>query len=1022
MKLRIFIFVLAVISFKLYAQPITVDATTYTPQQLVQNVLTSGCLSAQNVVFTGSAAAIGYFDATGTPFDTIFTSGIIFASGNATNAIGPNSSGGISTGLGVPGDTDLDALIPQSTQDASVIEFDFVPSADTLEFRYVFGSDEYPEYVNSSFNDVFAFFLSGPNPAGGSYTNENIAIIPGTTTAVSINNVNNGSNSPPTGPCTNCEYYFDNLNVTNAAIEYDGYTVALTATAIVTPCQTYHIKLAVADAGDSALDSGVFLEAGSFSSGSSVSIQNVSNVGTLNDMYEGCTNFYIFSRNDSLSIADPVMILLQYAGTATMGSDITMFPDTFWIPSGQMSDTIFYDAFNDGIQEPVETFIIEILAGCPCNPSTSADTITIYDFTEFKAGIANTDSMFCGITAPSSYTIQAECVSHPSWFVTFLWNTGETTTDITVTPPPTGTSDVYWVEVSDLCGNSIIDSITIGVSTLSGIDISSQDALCYNACNGQVEVTALGATQQVTYLWSEPTINSPYSGLVYTLCADSYSVTITDASQCSFVGYFAIDHPLIALDPNSGITNTNTVFCENPGTITLETSTNLSDVNYLWSSGNTTPTISFPASLGNSVFWVDISDFCGLTYRDSIVVGVSDFQGLVLSTDTVSCYGSCDGSVNVLGLAGISPFQYNWPTGIGNPNSGNILDLCTGFYGVTVTDDVGCSYDTTFNITGPEDFSLCGISTNYEFCGTSAPPSLILETYVNTGLVTYLWNTGDNGSSIAIVPQSGDVYWVQITDICGNIITDTARIAISDFSGMNLSYADVLCYATCTGQVDATPQNGTPPFRFTWYPSNIGTQTSGVITDLCPGNYMVTIIDDLGCNFDSTFIIGEPDELLISLNAINASSTACTGAATAIVDGGVPPYSYLWNDAQNQTTYNAQDLCAGTYTVSVKDANECIIIDSVEISGFVAISEISNQNQVLIYPNPNHNGNFYIEFDNPFSNYSLKIFDITGKEIRFKYSLNKNIVKIENIPVGINLLQITINNNEIVRKKLVVLK
>jgi hypothetical protein len=240
-----------------------VDTTIYTPQQLVQNILLSGYLTASNITYTGSPNAIGFFH-NGNSIG--FSRGIALSTGKATDIMGYGDATMSSTDLGYNGDSTLNLIVgPDLTHDASVLEFDFIPLSDTLNFRFVFGSDEYPEFT-FSFNDVFGFFLSGPNPSGGNYTNQNIALIPGTSLPVSIYNVNNGANTPTNGPCVNCQYYIDNTSGIYST-SFDGFTTPLTATAAVTPCQPYHIKLSIADANDGILDSGVLLEAVSFSSG-----------------------------------------------------------------------------------------------------------------------------------------------------------------------------------------------------------------------------------------------------------------------------------------------------------------------------------------------------------------------------------------------------------------------------------------------------------------------------------------------------------------------------------------------------------------------------------------------------------------------------------------------------------------------------------------------------------------------------------------------------------------------------------
>ncbi|NEN24036.1 T9SS type A sorting domain-containing protein [Cryomorpha ignava] len=216
-----------------------------------------------SATFTGSANSSGTFSGG----DFGIGEGILLTSGSAQLAVGPNTSSGSGTGNGTPGDADLNLITaPFTTNDAAILEITFIPSGNSLEFTYVFASEEYNEYVCSSFNDAFAFIVNG-----GAYTNQNIALLPGTTPPlpVSINNVNNGTVGS-SGSSTNCTetqlansaFYVDNADGLN--IEYDGYTIPLAAVIAVVPGVEYTIKLAIADAGDSALDSGVFLEGESF--------------------------------------------------------------------------------------------------------------------------------------------------------------------------------------------------------------------------------------------------------------------------------------------------------------------------------------------------------------------------------------------------------------------------------------------------------------------------------------------------------------------------------------------------------------------------------------------------------------------------------------------------------------------------------------------------------------------------------------------------------------------------------------
>jgi Divergent InlB B-repeat domain len=236
--------------------------STLTPSALAQTLVGPG-VQISNVTYTGAPRAAGRFTSTSNILG--FTDGIVLSSGSVRNVAGPNCEDGMSVDNGQPGDSDLDTIVGEgnTTNDASVLQFDFVPTSSVISFQYVFASEEYNDFVGE-FNDVFGFFLTDNT----TNVTTNIALIPGTNLPVSINNVNNGNpNLDPPFPPTNPQYYINNQFIYPTAApldtEMNGLTVVFTAQSQVTPGHSYHIKLAVADANDFALDSNVFLQTGS---------------------------------------------------------------------------------------------------------------------------------------------------------------------------------------------------------------------------------------------------------------------------------------------------------------------------------------------------------------------------------------------------------------------------------------------------------------------------------------------------------------------------------------------------------------------------------------------------------------------------------------------------------------------------------------------------------------------------------------------------------------------------------------
>ena len=251
-----------------YSQNITADSQSYTPQQLIEDILIdSDCITnvtVTNVVggdFNGTDQSYGFFDAIGTTFP--FESGIVLSTGRLQNVPGPNSSLSDDDAPNWQGDIDLEnALNESGTINATILEFDFTSVASQVSFRYIFASEEYQENNPNScqYSDLFGFLI---RPTVGQDQYQNIALVPDTDTPVKATTVTPGvqGSCPPQN-----ETYFGSYNGVDSPINFNGQTAVLTATANVVPYQSYHVKLVIADEQNYRYDSAVFLEAGSFES------------------------------------------------------------------------------------------------------------------------------------------------------------------------------------------------------------------------------------------------------------------------------------------------------------------------------------------------------------------------------------------------------------------------------------------------------------------------------------------------------------------------------------------------------------------------------------------------------------------------------------------------------------------------------------------------------------------------------------------------------------------------------------
>jgi len=365
-------------------------STALTPEQLVQDVLLGGGVTVSNVTYNGWAvfqpqAGSGSFT-NGSTTNLGLDAGIILSSGLATSAVGPAGDQYTiaSDATGTGSDPDLLAITTPGNliNDKAILEFDFVPTGDSLDFNYVFASEEYPGYEcpnNVSFNDVFGFFLSGPGITGP-YSNNatNIALVPNTSLPVSIQTIHGGGFGCP---AVNDDYFIDNLN--GPTLVFGGLTTVLQARAQVVCGATYHIKLAIGDAGDESYNSAVFLQAGSFHSNTlpTLSAGTLTGDGNVAEGCEGATFTVIRPEGVDTTVTVPYLL----GGTATPGTDYPAFPNPLVIPEGQDSVTFNFLPYSDGVSEGTETVILSVYLVNDCGDTLSNSIdLNIVDYDSLK--------------------------------------------------------------------------------------------------------------------------------------------------------------------------------------------------------------------------------------------------------------------------------------------------------------------------------------------------------------------------------------------------------------------------------------------------------------------------------------------------------------------------------------------------------------------------------------------------------------------------------------------------------------
>ena len=524
---------LSIIFFIIFS-PITligqlITNTGMSPNALVQNVLNGTGVTISNVTYSGAANAIGNFTANGTNLG--INSGIIMTTGTVLNTPdgphGPNNVDGAGFDNGVGGDGQLSSIVGASTYNAAILEFDFETCSDTVQFNYVFASEEYPEYVNENVNDIFAFFISGPGIPGGT---QNIAVLPNGGGVVSIDNIHpsgvnvSGNSYPPVNP----QYYVNNTN--GSTIQYDGFTKKLTAIAAVECNTIYHLKMAIADVGDAVWDSGIFLEANSFIGSSPVNIDYTISNNLFNDpsiIAEGCVSTTITLERTSCNIGNTMIAPITVSGSATEGVDYANIPASITFPAGSPTAQFSFDAFEDGIIEGQETLNLEFLFTDNCGiQTTQLINLLIQDINPVEVEITAPE-----ISCPGEEIELTATVNGGASPYSYLWDTGETSQSIFVAPI---SSTAYTVNVIDDClSQPISDTYIVDVPIIPPLTINETPDLV-DICPYVpylLESNVSGGTPPYNFNWSsnfESNLSANDTYMATPSTTTIYTIQVTD--------------------------------------------------------------------------------------------------------------------------------------------------------------------------------------------------------------------------------------------------------------------------------------------------------------------------------------------------------------------------------------------------------------------------------------------------------------------------------------------------------------
>lgn len=545
------------------------------------------------------------------------------------------------------------------------------------------------------------------------------------------------------------------------------------------------------------------------------------------------------------------------------------------------------------------------------NNCTSTATVAVTDLPGPVVALSTQSDVSCNGVPDGSATVQTTGGTAP---LTYSWSPSGGT-GVTATSLSAGN---YSVTVTDANGCTSTVQVTIAQPpVLNTVLTTSANLTCNGSNDGSISVSTSGGTPTYSYVWTPVAANS---STINNLTAGNYSVLVTDLNGCTTTVAATISEPTVV---TANIVSTPATCGSTNGSATASASGGAGGYSYLWSpSGGSA---AGATNLAAGSYSVVVTDLNGCTASAS--ANVSNIGGPTINafaTANVSCFNGNDGAANSSVSNGTGPFTYLWsPSGGTNASATN---LSAGNYSVSVTDANGCTSVANFAITEPPILNAAATS-NPVSCFGGANGSASVNVSGGTAGYSYLWT---QGSAIVSNPSglSAGNYSVTITDANGCTTTATTTIATPTALAVSASSQPTLCFGGNDGSATANVSGGTAVYTYSWFPSG-GTASNE--TNLSPGNYTVTVTDANGCTMTAATTVSQPAAISLSTSSTPSTCGSANGTADVVAGGGATPFTYLWSPSGG-TSSSAANLAAGSYTVTVTDANGCTMTAGTSVS------------------------------------------------------------------------------------------
>lgn len=491
----------------------------------------------------------------------------------------------------------------------------------------------------------------------------------------------------------------------------------------------------------------------------------------------------------------------------------------------------------------------------------------------------------------------------------YEWSNGSSTKDLNSIA-----AGIYTFKISDR--NGCLDSIKVTVNEpeqLTARIVNTKSISCQGDYSGEVQIEVLGGSTPYSYTWS----NGARTRDISEVAAGNYDVKIVDANGCFRELSTIISEPPKLVATISEVTD-NLCNGDSNGEIRLTVSGGMGAYNYIWSHGDTTPNA---VGLVAGDYAVIVRDSLGCEQKLSATITEPErLSATVASITDVNCYGESNGGVEVNVEGGSAPYTYSWSSGDSTQNitTQNLTNVVAGSYVLKVIDSKGCEVSTSADVNEPPVMALELHTVENNLCAFDQKG--LVDITVSGGVTPYTYAWSNGAKSEDLVDVISGVYSVQVKDANGCINNLTATVSEPELLTVAVdSLTSLTCNGDQNGFVSLKVLGGAEPYNYLW---NTGATTS-LLSGVPAGEYQARVSDQNGCITNIVTIIEEPTELIKTIDAIR--DIRCNGDSTGAIFittlEGTPPYQFDWSNGK--TTEDNTNLKAGTYTLTITEANGC---------------------------------------------------------------------------------------------------